>query len=44
MVFVFNVECFSEKVRRYILDQCTDVSLDKDTLVKTCCFTDGEIT
>ena len=46
-VFQFNVFLMlliSDKVRRYILDQCTDVSLDKDTLIKTYCFTDGEIT
>ncbi|KAK7111982.1 inactive serine/threonine-protein kinase 19-like [Littorina saxatilis] len=33
-----------EKVRQYILDQCTDVSLDRDTLYKGYGFTDMEIT
>lgn len=33
-----------EKVKKNILDQCTDVSLDKEMLIKSCCFTDAEIT
>ena len=43
-VFQVEVMFVSDKVKKYILDQCTDVSLDKDTLIKTFCFTDGEIT
>ena len=41
LLLLFSV---SDKVIKYILDQCTDISLDKDTLIKSYCFTDGEIT
>ncbi|XP_076458725.1 winged helix repair factor 1-like [Babylonia areolata] len=40
-----SVDCLIvDKVLKRILDQSTDVSLDKDTLVQIYCFSDSEIT